>query len=66
MVRISINSEYHRRDTFAIHIEKTEDSKESSDIFYFLRSFWQYWVHSLSVQLAQVSAALVFSQKRSG
>ena len=31
-----------------------------------LRSFLQYWVHSLSVQLAHWRAILVRSQKRSG
>ena len=30
------------------------------------RSFWQYWVQSLSVQAAHCSAALLLYQKRSG
>ena len=30
------------------------------------RSFWQYWVHSLSVQLEQRSVSLLLNQKRSG
>ena len=34
--------------------------------FFYCRSFWQYWVHSLSVHSEHLRAALECSQNRSG
>ena len=47
-------------------LQKNPQGKVPWGFAYFLRSFWQYWVHSLSVHSEHFSAALDFSQNRSG